>query len=170
MGRACIRARRSGRGRWCRFLRGIVPGRDAPGSEPTTPLSRDARGSRGCTLAARTIRTPAFIEVLTPHTRARTLSSWMRRFGARDVSRVTYGTIRERYRRTQYGAVHYASTSIVPRCAYAPCDNARIGYVSSDSATSFRTSLRDFAGSRPTFTAEKISREIFDHNEGLSSQ
>ena len=55
MGRAYIRARKSGRGRWCRFLHGIVPGRDAPGSEPTTPLN-DARGSRGCTLAVHTIR------------------------------------------------------------------------------------------------------------------
>lgn len=103
MGRAYIRARRSGRGRWCRFLHGIVPGRDAPGSEPTTPLGRDARGSRGCTLAVSYVRsddacTRAFIEVLIPHThtrahrrRARSRPA-MRRFDGRDVSRVTYGT------------------------------------------------------------------------------
>jgi len=38
-----------------------------------------------------------FIEVLTLHTRScrRALSSWMRRFGARDISRVTYGTTGE---------------------------------------------------------------------------
>lgn len=107
MGRAYIRARRSGRGRWCRFLRGIVPGRDAPGSEPTTPLSAamqevPANAPSPCrtyNLTTR-VRVVHSSEVLTPHThahadereRARALSSWMRRLDGRDVSRVTYGT------------------------------------------------------------------------------
>lgn len=43
-----IGARGSGRARWCRFLRGIVrgTGRDAPGSESTTPLNPCKRSLR----------------------------------------------------------------------------------------------------------------------------
>jgi len=157
MGRAYIRARRSGRGRWCRFLRGIVPGRDAPGSEPTTPLGRDARGSRGCTLAAsyvvRTIRRRVCIHRgINPdtHARARALSSWMRRFGARDVSRVTYGTMGA----VPEDTIRSRSLRVYDHCsAYAPWDNTRIGYVS------FARLLLDcttFARSRPAITV-KIS-------------
>lgn len=95
MGGAHIRARRSGRGRWCRFLHGIVPGRDAPGSEPTTPLGRDARGSRGCTLAASYVQSGgAYARIhrgINP-AHARPLSLSRSRYV--DLSRVTYGTTR----------------------------------------------------------------------------
>lgn len=102
VGRAYIRARRSRRGRWCRFLHGIVPGRDTPGSEPTTPLGHDARGSRGCTLAVRTFIQRGTLHPM--HTRAHvdTVSSWIwpraRRF-ARDIRDDESG-----YQTTQYEA------------------------------------------------------------------
>lgn len=155
MGQAYIRARKSGRGRWCRFLHGIVPGRDAPGSEPTTPLN-DARGSRGCTLAVQSVGAYACIHrginpvhAFTP-TSALVLDAeiWRARRFARDIRDDESGT---RGHNTEPFI-----TRLWPlfRVAYT-----RHGTMAESVTCPLRVFLfaYNFARSRPAFTTVKIS-------------